>query len=212
MSGWLVLGSLEHPKIRLLSSPLGGRFSLCTTFRLRSRLQLFPISSGLLHSTTIRHSYLYELRHPGHLQRKTTCLYCTPIVGSSSSSSALSSSGRGLFNVLFTPKLIAVSDHFFRQSCNKASNAFLRKWQPDSRGSLMAGLKLVKLWAAASSAAFGVSLTQLQLLISFLFKGDLYGRFYSPYTLTTLPQITYKCVILSQFQSTTCPDMCLILT
>jgi len=32
----------------------------------------------------------------------------------------------------------------------------------------------------------------------YLLKGDLYGHSYSPYTVTSLPQITYKCGILSQ--------------
>ena len=47
---------------------------------------------------------------------------------------------------------------------------------------------------------------------SFLLKGNLYGRSFSPYMLTSRPQMTYKCVIHFQLQSTTCTDMCLILT
>jgi len=45
-----------------------------------------------------------------------------------------------------------------------------------------------------------------------ILKGDLCGRSYSPYTLTSLPQMTYKCVMLSQLQSTTSLDMCHMVT
>jgi len=39
--------------------------------------------------------------------------------------------------------------------------------------------------------------------LNILLKGNLYGHSYSPYTLTSLPQIPYKDVIPSQLQPTT---------
>jgi len=71
---------------------------------------------------------------------------------------------------------------------------------------------LIKRLGEENDKIIGAAQAQFDQIKAELLKGELYGRSHSPYTLTSMPQIIYKCVILSQLQSTTCPDMCLILT